>query len=297
MLYNNKNFFFIIFYCIILIFQSGFSDWGKIYDEMCSDEQKRKHMDCNHREYAVMPRFSKKEALKNISKNISECNAINHLISTKYELDIKDRDKMMVIELEREMESLKGPSPEIVLGFKIKKKTPRGWFLFHQKAGEKFIDNVGIILKLNKHVARLKGIRKTEFPEFLSEIKTLAFPPQIGIKITNGWILGADGGEWGGYLIHVDRDKNVEELLWDNVKAIHETSSGLIVITGLIDFEGGHGYVYKFNNIDGKWFKKKIGDIYGGSYFSDLINNEEIIFGNSYNTFLLKGNSLCKIRK
>ena len=64
----------------------------------------------------------------------------------------------------------------------------------------------------------------------------------------DGVLLGADRGEFGGYLAYRDRQGNVETLLLENVHGIVENQEGIFVLTGLSHLGMSAGNLYRLKS-------------------------------------------------
>ncbi len=68
--------------------------------------------------------------------------------------------------------------------------------------------------------------------------------PSCGLKVPNGFLLGADRGEWGGELVFTDRASTTVHVIEDNVRGIHRMPFGILAITGLAHLMLNHGMIY-----------------------------------------------------
>ncbi|MGY1459826.1 hypothetical protein ACW5F0_14475 [Luteimonas sp. A534] len=65
------------------------------------------------------------------------------------------------------------------------------------------------------------------------------------LRAFNGKLLGADRGEFTGYLAYQDQSGKVTALLRENVHGIVENREGIFVLTGLAHLGTNDGYLYK----------------------------------------------------
>lgn len=62
----------------------------------------------------------------------------------------------------------------------------------------------------------------------------------------NGWLVGADAGEWGGNLLWLNRDASQKtELLRANVRGIVKVGKDVFILTGLAHLSIDEGKIYK----------------------------------------------------
>jgi len=90
--------------------------------------------------------------------------------------------------------------------------------------------------------------------------KRVPIPPQLKLSkkmigrrsvqaTSSGWLVGFDGGEFGGGLWWFSRDgsQNIE-LLSENVHAIYQIKTSILILTGLSHMGLNFGRIYKFND-------------------------------------------------
>src|SRR5262249_20090311 len=67
------------------------------------------------------------------------------------------------------------------------------------------------------------------------------------LRTVNGWLVGFDGGEFGGGLwwFNNEGDKN-RKLLSENVHSIYQTTDGVFVLVGLAHLSLDNGKIYQF---------------------------------------------------
>ena len=69
--------------------------------------------------------------------------------------------------------------------------------------------------------------------------------PDVGLKLADGFLVGADRGEFGGELMHMDASKgSPTQLLGENIVGIHETTIGIVIATGLSHMAFNRGALY-----------------------------------------------------
>ena len=75
-------------------------------------------------------------------------------------------------------------------------------------------------------------------------VKPIKQRPQCGLKVKNGYLLGASRGEWGGELVYSDGKSQSTKLLDKNVVGIHEMPFGILAVTGLAHLSMNQGDLY-----------------------------------------------------
>lgn len=87
---------------------------------------------------------------------------------------------------------------------------------------------------------------RVSLPEFIKLSKEMAGSPSL-LRTADGWLVGFDGGEFGGGLwwFNNDGDEN-RKLLSDNVHTILQTSHGVFVLVGLLHLSLDEGKIYQF---------------------------------------------------
>jgi hypothetical protein len=102
------------------------------------------------------------------------------------------------------------------------------------------------------------NLKVTDWNSFLQHGRsqvppTLKLTPEMNgshsvLKTSDGWLIGADAGEFGGGLWWFSRDGGeTRKLLAENVKAIYNTPSGILVLTGLAHLSLDDGGIYTFS--------------------------------------------------
>ena len=97
--------------------------------------------------------------------------------------------------------------------------------------------------------------------------------PDVGIKVSDGYLVGASRGEWGGELMFIDRSGNNTLITRDNIKGIYQTPAGILAVAGLAHLTSNRGIVYKvFKNASGSWQAKNWVALPGAPRSSALCN-------------------------
>lgn len=77
--------------------------------------------------------------------------------------------------------------------------------------------------------------------------------PQVGVRVPNGWLLGADRGEWGGELVFKEDNKEPYYILEENIGGLFKLGERFIAVTGLAHLTLNNGLIYEVKFMDGKW--------------------------------------------
>lgn len=90
-------------------------------------------------------------------------------------------------------------------------------------------DDPALFEKLRLHV---EGVSSPRSPDFV-------------VPVPDGWLAGADVGEWGGSLVHFGSDGLATPLVEENAKAIHRVGDTLVLVTGLAHLSLNRGALYQ----------------------------------------------------
>lgn len=119
-------------------------------------------------------------------------------------------------------------------------------------------------------------------------IKYEEVTPQVVLKVDNGWVAGANRGEWGGELTYIAEDGTSEEIFDGNVQNIYHTEIGTVAITGL-----SHLGLINYGNIqlltmneEGKWKAKRIMALPGAPWASWQLDNGDLLISTSYGSLI-----------
>ncbi len=69
--------------------------------------------------------------------------------------------------------------------------------------------------------------------------------PACGLRVANGVLLGGDGGEWGGELMHMMDGASPKKLLDRNTRGIHKLGTQIVAVTGMAHLVINEGMVYR----------------------------------------------------
>jgi len=111
-------------------------------------------------------------------------------------------------------------------------------------------------------------------------------------QVDDGWIIGSDNGEWGGYLLwfNIDGSKKKTLLFNENVRGLVKSSTGIFVVTGLNHGEFSEGKIFHVEKReDGNWIAKLLVDFRGSLYtFTQESTDSLLVVAGSRNKSLLK---------
>lgn len=118
--------------------------------------------------------------------------------------------------------------------------------------------------------------------------------PGTGVKTSDGFLLGATRGEWGGELVHLDRKlQGLTRLLETNVVGIHRTSIGIVVVTGLSHMFINEGALYLAKPLStGKYELKLWKVLPGAPYRSGMLKGGTLLVRCTGGDIVLKGDRL-----
>ncbi|MBN1674538.1 MAG: HEAT repeat domain-containing protein [Kiritimatiellae bacterium] len=69
--------------------------------------------------------------------------------------------------------------------------------------------------------------------------------PGVGLKVENGYLVGADRGEFMGELVFVTASGKKQTLMRENIEGIHRMPCGIVATTGLCHMGTDEGILYK----------------------------------------------------
>jgi len=103
-------------------------------------------------------------------------------------------------------------------------------------------------------------------------------PGVVGVRVSNGYLVGSYRGEWGGKLVFIDSKGKQTILLNDNVTDIHKLGTHIVAVTGLAHWGSNKGILYKVFNIgDGGWQASKWKALPGAPVRSKLSENGNLL--------------------
>ena len=124
-------------------------------------------------------------------------------------------------------------------------------------AGESGIESVGFLEKFElerlSYAAQIIGYGSEG--KHVSEVSQV---PTAGIKVKDGYLVGANRGEWGGEVMFLDDRLDGTKLIDANLHGIYQTPASTIAVTGLAHLSGNRGELYKLSkDKDGNWQGEK----------------------------------------
>lgn len=78
-------------------------------------------------------------------------------------------------------------------------------------------------------------------------VKTIQRVPDVALKVRDGWLVGADRGEWGGELVHVAADGTSTVLFEENIAGIFRLADGVVAISGLAHLQLNRGLLLRIS--------------------------------------------------
>jgi len=163
----------------------------------------------------------------------------------------------------------------------------------------------------DKNAVRSKGsLNKDKLEEFVYEAGIHSYGPKgkmirkrkqipgTGIRVENGYLVGADRGEFGGELMFVDEMGKWSKILDDNIQGIYHTASGIVVVAGLAHMGFNRGTLYKVSKaVDGKWNVAKWKALPGDPYSSALLGDGSLFIGSPYGNVLVSPDGSIRMAK
>ncbi len=93
-------------------------------------------------------------------------------------------------------------------------------------------------------------------------VKPIRVQPEVGIRLSNGWVLGADRGEWGGELVFKQDALPASRLLEDNIQGVFRFPNlRIVAVAGLAHMSMNSGRIYEIRCSDAakcsaQWWKQ-----------------------------------------
>ena len=101
--------------------------------------------------------------------------------------------------------------------------------------------------------------------------------PGVALRVDDGWLVGADRGEWGGELAHIGDDGGNQTFFDTNVEDIYRLGSRLVAVTGLAHMTMNEGMVYELvRDGRGKWSARTWRALPGAPASSWLVSTGEL---------------------
>jgi HEAT repeat protein len=137
-------------------------------------------------------------------------------------------------------------------------------------------------LALEKHVYQLSdqtGYLDEETDEIVEGPVTYHdIIPDLALKVSEGWLLGSNRGEWGGELMFAGDNGKTYNVINDNIENIYPTAAGIMALTGLWHMTMNNGMVHKLSkNSSGQWQAEPYITLPGAPGGSSLLENGSIL--------------------
>ncbi len=125
-------------------------------------------------------------------------------------------------------------------------------------------------------------------PENMVEHKTpLKQIPDLALKVTGGWLVGASRGEWGGEIVFIGDDGTQAKVLSANVEDIYQLGNEIIATTGLAHLGSNSGMIFKlFRDENNEWVAKEWINLPGAPQSSWFVESGELLIN------VLRGGSI-----
>lgn len=125
-------------------------------------------------------------------------------------------------------------------------------------------------------------------PENMVEHKTpLKQIPDLALKVTGGWLVGASRGEWGGEIVFIGDDGTQAKVLSANVEDIYQLGNEIIATTGLAHLGSNSGMMFKlFRDENNEWVAKEWINLPGAPQSSWFVESGELLIN------VLRGGSI-----
>lgn len=106
--------------------------------------------------------------------------------------------------------------------------------------------------------------------------------PNHALKVSDGWLVGSNRGEWGGELVHLTENKEQTILLKENIEDTYQLGNRYIALTGLSHMMSNSGYIYEiFQDKTGRWQTEPWLRLPGAPRSSWLVETGEILINTS----------------
>ena len=139
--------------------------------------------------------------------------------------------------------------------------------------------------------ARDEAQQKAEDPGGVVEInpdnivehrKEVEQTPDVALKVTDGWLVGSNRGEWGGELVHLAINGEQNIILEQNIEDIYKLGDKYIVTTGLAHLFSNRGQIYELYKDKGSaWNSRPWLKLPGSPSSSWFVETEELLI-NTY---------------
>jgi len=133
------------------------------------------------------------------------------------------------------------------------------------------------------------GIVEVTNENMVELVERIQQTPTVARKISDGWLVGADRGEWGGELIHISSNGKSTKLHDGNVEDIFFVGSQIVATSGLAHLFGSRGVLLKIDRDDsGQYIASQWKRLPGAPVSSWLIEGDELLV-NTYGGSVVVG--------
>jgi len=98
-----------------------------------------------------------------------------------------------------------------------------------------------------------------------------------GVKVEDGYLAGADRGEWGGEITFIDSKGYAKVIVAANTEAIYKTDRAIFAVTGLAHITMNSGFIFKIaKGAGGEWTATEWRALPGAPRFSRLLQDGSV---------------------
>lgn len=122
------------------------------------------------------------------------------------------------------------------------------------------------------------------------ERRPVQYTPVAALKVSNGWLLAGDRGEWGGETVFRDAMGNLEFLLRENTADVYAFSDAFVSVTGLAHLGFNYGRLYRLSRSpNGAWHVSPWRQLPGAPYSSWILETGELFVKSFGGTHVIVG--------
>ena len=121
------------------------------------------------------------------------------------------------------------------------------------------------------------GIIVVDQNNMVEHRRKLPQSPEVGVRVSNGWLLGSDRGEWGGELVFKGDNKDYYKIIDENIGGLFKLGERFIAVTGLAHLSLNDGMIYEVKLAGGKWKAEPWRALPGAPQCSGKVENGEVI--------------------
>lgn len=94
------------------------------------------------------------------------------------------------------------------------------------------------------------GVIEVTAENMVEYVEPVLQVPDLALKVSNGWLVGSDRGEWGGELVHIPASGQRIVLYDGNVEEIFPLGSQIVATTGLAHLGMNSGFLLRIEEIE-----------------------------------------------